>query len=157
VNSDKREAIATRLAEIAAKNDGRLTPDDVLKDAKSVKSPLHDQFEWDDSDAARQWRLGQARTLIRSVKIEIETTSRIVSTVCYIRDPTADKEQGYVQVAKLRDDESLAREALNTEMIRVSSVCERARSLALALGLESELQDIQMRVEKLRGIISLAA
>ncbi len=46
---------------------GELTPEDVLADAKSHNSPLHSFFEWDDSAAAHQHRLNQARGLIRSV------------------------------------------------------------------------------------------
>lgn len=46
---------------------GELTPEDVLADAKNPNSPLHSFFEWDDSAAAEQHRLHQARGLIRSV------------------------------------------------------------------------------------------
>lgn len=46
---------------------GELTPDDVLDDAKNPNSPLHSFFEWDDTEAARQHRLKQARGLIRAV------------------------------------------------------------------------------------------
>lgn len=46
---------------------GELTPEDVLADAKHHNSPLHSFFEWDDSAAAHQHRLHQARGLIRAV------------------------------------------------------------------------------------------
>lgn len=46
---------------------GELTPQDVLADAKNHNSPLHSFFEWDDGEAAEQYRLQQARGLIRSV------------------------------------------------------------------------------------------
>lgn len=46
---------------------GELTPADVLKDARNPNSPLHSFFEWDDGEAAEQYRLQQARGLIRSV------------------------------------------------------------------------------------------
>lgn len=46
---------------------GELTPEDVLQDARNHNSPLHTYFEWDDSSAAEQFRLSQARKLIRSV------------------------------------------------------------------------------------------
>lgn len=46
---------------------GELTADDVLADAQNANSPLHPFFEWDDSEAARQHRLKQARGLIRAV------------------------------------------------------------------------------------------
>lgn len=46
---------------------GELTPPDVLADARNPNSPLHGFFEWDDNEAAEQYRLSQARGLIRSV------------------------------------------------------------------------------------------
>ncbi|WP_103173783.1 hypothetical protein [Paracoccus sp. SY] len=46
---------------------GELTPKDVLDDARNPNSPLHSFFEWSDSEAAEQYRLQQARGLIRAV------------------------------------------------------------------------------------------
>lgn len=46
---------------------GELTPEDILADAKNDNSPLHDYFEWSDTAAAHQYRLQQARGLIRAV------------------------------------------------------------------------------------------
>lgn len=46
---------------------GELTPEDILADAKHDNSPLHSFFEWSDTEAAHQYRLSQARGLIRSV------------------------------------------------------------------------------------------
>lgn len=46
---------------------GELTPQDVLKDARNPNSPLHSFFEWSDGEAAEQYRLQQARGLIRAV------------------------------------------------------------------------------------------
>lgn len=46
---------------------GELTPVDVLKDARNPNSPLHPFFEWSDGEAAEQYRLSQARGLIRAV------------------------------------------------------------------------------------------
>lgn len=49
--------------------EGELTPSAVVTAAKPKNHPLHSQFTWDDKDAADQFRLEQARGLIRSVKI----------------------------------------------------------------------------------------
>lgn len=46
---------------------GELTPKDVVDDARNPNSPLHSFFEWSDTEAAEQYRLQQARGLIRSV------------------------------------------------------------------------------------------
>jgi len=146
----KREAIAARLEKIAKLNGGRVTPDAVLADAQNAKSPLHDQFEWDDTVAARQYRLQQARELIRSVKVEITTNTKTVSTVRYVRDPSAGEAQGYVEVAKLRDDKTLAAEALQAEIRQANALVARARSLAEALGLGAEIEMVAESVDTLQ-------
>lgn len=46
---------------------GELQPQDVLHDARNPNSPLHGFFEWSDTKAAEQYRLQQARGLIRAV------------------------------------------------------------------------------------------
>lgn len=51
---------------------GMLTPEDVLQRARVRSSALHSYFEWDDTEAARKYRLEQARGVIRTVRVHIE-------------------------------------------------------------------------------------
>jgi len=50
---------------------GALVADDVLERATSLTNPLHAYFEWDDTVAGHEYRLVQARQLIRRVRIEV--------------------------------------------------------------------------------------
>lgn len=71
---------------------GELTPEDVLDDARHDNSPLHGYFEWTDSAAAHQYRLQQARGLIRSVvAIYVRDDKPAVRTRAYVHvpEPTA--------------------------------------------------------------------
>lgn len=61
------EIVGPHLELLREKNRGELTPFDVLEDAENPNSPLHEFFEWDEGEAARQYRLDQARGLIRAV------------------------------------------------------------------------------------------
>lgn len=45
--------------------DGLLRPEAVVQAAADPASPLHSSFTWDDTEAARRYRLDQARALIR--------------------------------------------------------------------------------------------
>ncbi len=63
VSGDVLEA----LDNICKSNGGILQPTDVVKTAEWEKSPLHPYFEWDDSIAAQNHRIWQARKLIRVV------------------------------------------------------------------------------------------
>lgn len=59
------------LEKMARRNGGVLMIDDVIKEAQDEGSILHSHFEWDDSEAAVQYRREQARTLIQRCRITI--------------------------------------------------------------------------------------
>ena len=54
---------------------GRLDAEAVVEAAEAETHPLHSYFEWDDTEAARKWRLWQAGNLIRSVKILVSAAN----------------------------------------------------------------------------------
>lgn len=57
--------VRAELARIAAEHDGLLFPAHVVEAAQPEDSPIHDRFEWDDSEAGIRYRMWQARQLIR--------------------------------------------------------------------------------------------
>jgi len=63
------KAINAELKRLARVHNGKLTAEIVVNAAKPESSPLHNRFTWDDTDAARSWRLYEARKLI-SVCVE---------------------------------------------------------------------------------------
>lgn len=69
------QKIGEALAKISEDHSGRLTPEAVVNAARSNKSPLHAHFEWNDAVAAQAFRLDQARSIIRLIRVEDETTS----------------------------------------------------------------------------------
>jgi hypothetical protein len=64
------QVIGEALAKITADAGGKLTPHAVVNAARSDRHPLHRHFEWDDAVAAEHFRLDQARSIIRVVRIE---------------------------------------------------------------------------------------
>jgi len=64
------QAIGEALAAIAEAAGGRLTPKDVVDQAREEDSPLHPHFEWNDAAAAEKFREDQARTIIRCIRVE---------------------------------------------------------------------------------------
>lgn len=148
---DITNEISKRINELASKNDGRVTPDMVVADAKRVTSPLHSLFDWDDSEAAHKWRIEQARTIIRSVKVTVTVDRKQVSTVAYVRDPRADsKIQGYRAVEAIRESKTDSREALAYELARAEAVVARVVLLSQAFGLEAEANKVRDNLTKLK-------
>ena len=66
--SNEAQRVGEVLDAIASKEDG-LHPCHVVKEAKKKGSSLHKYFEWDDGEAAGQYRLVQARRLIVSIEL----------------------------------------------------------------------------------------
>jgi hypothetical protein len=148
--------IAETLSALASANGGTLTPALVLAEAKRKDSPIHDQFDWTDKTAANKYRLEQARKLIRSVKVEITNETRTIKAVAYARDPRSPhKEQGYVDVAKIKTDEEKAQELLLQEFARAAAALERAHGIAAHLGLEADVAAVMERVNYMSAEIQM--
>ena len=47
--------------------DGGIRPAAVVEESRPEDAPLHHEFEWDDSAAAEQYRIAQARQIIRAI------------------------------------------------------------------------------------------
>jgi len=66
----KNIKIIKELNRISEENGGLLLPENVIKAARSKTSPLHRRFEWNNTKAAQEYRLWQARHLI-SVCVQV--------------------------------------------------------------------------------------
>lgn len=53
--------------------DGHLTPEQIVAEAADPASPLHSSFVWDDTEAAKRYRLAQATGLILRCRITVQT------------------------------------------------------------------------------------
>lgn len=140
---ENRKAIEEELNRIAARNGGVIEPEKVVERARNPRSPLHSQFQWDDTEAAQQWRLEQARRLIRSVQVISTTSTRTFAVAKYVRDPRKEAgEQGYVAIVDIKDNEAIALDALAYECTRAAAALERAVDVADALGLSGRVNEL---------------
>lgn len=67
------------LEKVQADNGGEFCAADVVEAARSKRSPLHGAFEWDDTEAAKEYRLVQAGTLRRSFDVRYAEAPEIPS------------------------------------------------------------------------------
>jgi len=63
------QPVGEELERLRRENGNNLTQEAVVSAAKKKGSPLHDYFDWDDTEAAHKYRLYQARKLIGSIEI----------------------------------------------------------------------------------------
>ena len=149
---EMKQEMAAELNRMAKQNGGKITPRMVVDAARAEDSPLHSYFEWDDEIAAEKYREMQARTLLRSVDLKVTKGTVKFDVSAYIRDPESDpQEQGYVQVASLKSQEDLARDALIAEFKRAGALFARARRYAMYFGMEEDVDALSDQVDALRS------
>lgn len=150
-----RAAVLSALAELED-SEGRLTPEAVVKAARKPESPLHSHFEWDNGKAAFNYRIVQARTLIRSVWIPYKVERREVSAVAYVRDPTADpNERRYVSLEAVKEREDESRAIIVREYTNAIGHVTRARNIAAALAIDTKgAEEVIKRLNKLLSEIA---
>jgi hypothetical protein len=65
----KTDAATIYSAVEASKEDGNISLERLVEQAKPKDAPLHKEFTWGDKAAAAKWRLQEARYLVRSIEI----------------------------------------------------------------------------------------
>lgn len=127
-------AVETELRRLYER-DGSLTPVQVVREAESPDSPLHSHFEWDDSAAGPRWRIEQARQLIRSCRIVVETTpDRVVQVRSFLNVPDVGYAPVEVALGESRDVVlgQLIRE-LQVLRLKYQTLCDFDAALRAAL------------------------
>ena len=173
MNADQRKF----LLGLAARNGGKLTAAETLEAARDPNSPIHCEFEWNDALASEKFRLGQARELIRSVKIETWFNRGEVKTISvqqlsteemaefrkktalpvFVRDPElAPDVQGYIMTEVAASHEQTARAVIRAEISRVMSCLQRAQAFADYFDMASEVEYIAARAKALADRIDSA-
>lgn len=94
-----KEVYEVELAKIEEKNNGKLTAISVVEEASNPRSPLHDWFDWRDNEAARKWRMHQARILIGTIRVVSTYEGTKKDFRKYVNITIAeDKGRAYIQV-----------------------------------------------------------
>jgi hypothetical protein len=113
-SNDVAQAIGERLEQLPV-----VTPDAVLDDAIDEESPLHPLFQWDDSIAARQFRLATARNIVNHLRVVVHTANGDIETKAFhsVRITTIEQDEAepfriYASVAQVQSDEELRDQVL---------------------------------------------
>lgn len=141
----KNDIIIQELNRIASKSGGILKPEIVVEEARSEDSPLHSRFTWDDSEAAHQYRLEQARRLIRVTVQLIPNVSNEPERVWV----SLQQDQnciggGYRTLVSVLSDVELRKQLLTQAMEDMDRFEEKYSHL-------SELSEIFKAMKRIRG------
>lgn len=108
----KSEIVQEELLRIAAKNGGIVKPEVVVHEAADEDSPLHECFTWDDTEAAHQYRIWQARQLIRVVVHMIPQSTTPQRVFVSLSPDRNDDGGGYRVMATVLSDEDRRKQLL---------------------------------------------
>lgn len=105
------------------KTRGCAKPEWIVDDARDENHPMHDMFTWDDSEAAEQWRLEQARSLVRQVRVVFTEQPKREPLVirAFMSVKASDDEKsfdgrGYVPMYQVLQREDYKKQILNNAM-----------------------------------------
>lgn len=134
----RTEQILAALTAIASANSGLLNPAHVVDAARSPDSVLHEEFEWDDDEAADAYRLAQAGALIRRVKFTLirqdQETKQIEvrTTRAFQSRPSQRGDGGYESVEQIMADPA-KRDELIDQVLRELTAYRKRYADLLAL------------------------
>lgn len=119
---------------------GRCDPADVVERSRPETAPLHSCFEWDDAEAAEKYREEQARGMIRSLSVVVESVPEVEAPVT-VR-AFHHVEHTYQPISVVVNDADKMKELLQRAMCELDSFKKKYSQL-------SELKPIFREIDKL--------
>jgi DNA repair ATPase RecN len=113
--------------------------------AKPKESPAHDGFEWNNSKAANEYRLVQARQWLRVVKVEVSGEPQRMVHVPVRQQDTGRIADGYykpISVVVENQDEYAA--ALEQARSKLASAAEAVDELSEVATQEAKLRNVRI-------------
>lgn len=154
-NEEKRLAIEKIAKEHGAP--GKPQPQWVVDAARDKDHILHNEFDWNDKDAANKHRLDQARKLISIIWLDIRSStvtfgvpkylSSLGKARAFVEDPDKPEgDQGYISTTHLGKHPESSKRALEARAKIIETLVNSGRILAAQLKqgeyFEKLLQDI---------------
>ena len=119
-----RESDAPVLGQIfeQLKKTGLLTAERVLNEASKTGSPMYRYFEWDDHKAAHQFRLTQARALLRSIEVVLEDAKgKKVPMKMYFNVRDSENHRSYEAATFVFDTPDLADQVIEQALAQLEA------------------------------------
>lgn len=152
---DKADVVGRELERL--EQAGAVTAQRVVKAAKSRNNPMRSLFEWDDSKASEQYRLEQARHLIRSVEvvIEYEKSKAAPPMRAYVafdaHEAPVDADNRYVATHVVMSNASARERWLRQAMRELTSWRNRYQQFAEFAAIFSEIDKVTTKLNGKHG------
>ena len=137
----KNVKVIEELHRISDKNGGLLLPQHVVREARNPRSVLHSRFEWDNTKAAEEHRLWQARQLI-SICVEIiPGTSELTQAYVSVSSDRAAG-GGYRATVQVLSDTDLRRQFLQDALAELNTFQKKFARIKALAGIFSEIRKV---------------
>lgn len=139
------EVAGAELERIRVHHNGRLESETVVREARSPANPLHPAFEWNDKTAAHQFRIEQAKYLIRSIEVVVDEAVEqrpIRAFVSVVRE----EDRSYTSVTDAMMSPDLRKQVLATALRELVAWRDRYAELV-------ELANVFASIEEARSAI----
>lgn len=149
--ADPNAVILAELTRLGLGHDGYIDPEVVVEAAAHPDNPMHRFFTWDDTEAARRYRLAQAGQLVRRVTLTI------------LRPAPADPKRMEVRKVRAVQSSPLDRQPRGNEghtgsYMRVENLmADPARRKAMVAQTIVELEGIRRRRQELTELAEVWA
>lgn len=121
-------SIREELEQIRIAAGGLLNPEDVVEFAKNPDTELHSRFQWDDSLAAHEHRLFQAREVINVQVVMLPNSNAPVRA--YVSLLPDRKNGGYRPIEAVMASPKLHRAMLDQAFVALKSLQRRYKDLS---------------------------
>lgn len=145
----KAQEAGELVAQIEAESGGVAPPAAIVRAARPVTSPIHDDFVWSNSKAARLYREEQARKLVRSlVVIKVsEGSDEPLPSVAFVHVKPAGASSGYMTTSRAMTDAVLRRQAIRECLALLDGIKRRFEHL-------SELGSVFAEIDRASAILT---
>lgn len=132
------EVAKSVMDQLASK--GRLSPAELVEVSRPDDSPLHNEFEWDDSIAAEKWREQTGRVMIASISVTVDDEEQSPPVRAYFNIERTSHE--YIPTEVIMSDESKKERLLNIAKRELTSFKAKYQTLAELAGVIHAINEV---------------
>lgn len=130
------------------KSDGVIRPVDVVEAAREESSPLHDWFQWDDSEAAHQYRLIQARNMLRVYVKVADSDNEPVQAFVSLTTDRVKAGGGYRAMVDVLSDETMSAQLLQDALTQLNNMRQKYGRLQQLVKVWEEVDRVQVVIKR---------
>lgn len=142
----KKVFIVRELERIRQTHGNVLQAEDVVNVAQSARNPLHGYFTWDDTKAAHEYRLWQARKLIEVAVTILPNCNKPIQAYVSLRSSRSEDGGGYLSLVEVLRSPDLRKQLLRESLDDLRTWEERYHRLSELAPIFKARRDVARRV-----------